>query len=130
MTGCSGIANLRSTPQARSKRLQACKIELSLLLCPVRHIRWSIWGWPSRESSKERLQIMRTLCTGSDYPIVATYITWGADQVLYGSYPLELYSYDIGCVYLHQIVFLEMKHKQRNMVVPHYCTAIRDSHIP
>ena len=34
--------------------------------------------------------------------MVAIYIAWRADQVLYGSYPLDIYSDDVS-VYLHKI---------------------------
>ena len=50
-------------------------------------------------SSKEQLQNAHTfICTGRGYPTIATYkyIAWRADQVLYGSYPLDIYSDDDG----------------------------------
>ena len=47
--------------------------------------------------------------------MVATYITWRNDRVLYGSYPLDV---DVGlCINcICTIVLLEVKHEQRNMV--------------
>ena len=51
-------------------------------------------------SSKERLQSARTLSTRKGYSTIAAYIAWRADQVLYISYPLDIYIDDDGlCVF-------------------------------
>ena len=51
-------------------------------------------------SQKEWLQSACILCTWRGYPTIAAYIAWRADQVLYGSYPLDIYSDDNGlCVF-------------------------------
>ena len=53
-------------------------------------------------SSKVRFQILHTLCTVRGFPVVASYmyITWRADQVLYGSYTLDIDSDDVGsCIF-------------------------------
>ena len=53
------------------------------LLCGVGH------------STNVRLQhrALRTLCT---VPVVASYVAWRADQVLYGSYTLDIDSDNVG----------------------------------
>ena len=49
--------------------------------------------------SKERLQSARTLRTWRGYRTIAAYIAQRADQVLYGSYPLDIYINDDGISY-------------------------------
>ena len=39
-------------------------------------------------------------------PVVASYIAWRADQVLYGSYTLGIYSNNVGsCIFAHNRIF-------------------------
>ena len=45
--------------------------------------------------------------------MVASYVAWRADQVLYGSYTLDIYS---DHAYLHKIALLAVKQEQRNTV--------------
>ena len=53
-------------------------------------------------TSKVRLQSLRTLCTVKGFPVVASYVAWRADQVLYGSCTLDIDSDDVGsCVFAH-----------------------------
>ena len=56
----------------------------------------SIWDGPHLTSSKVRLQSLRTLCTVRGFPVIASYIAWRADQVLYSSYTLDTASDDVG----------------------------------
>ena len=81
------------------------KIEFSpVLLRPARRIPLrSIWGGALRDVAKgmiaERTYIMYVERLPG-YPTIAAYIAWRADQVLYGSYPLDIYSNDNGlCVF-------------------------------
>ena len=48
--------------------------------------------------------------------MIAAYIAWRSDQVLYGSYLLIFAATMMVCVYLHKFVLLEEKHEQRNTV--------------
>ena len=53
-------------------------------------------------TSKVRLQSLRTLCTVKGFPVVASFVAWRADQVLYGSCTLDIDSDDVGsCVFAH-----------------------------
>ena len=56
----------------------------------------SIWDGLHMMSSKVRLQSLRTLCTVRGFPMVASYVAWRADQVLYGSCTLNIDSADVG----------------------------------
>ena len=47
-------------------------------------------------SSKVRLQSLHALCTVRGFPVVPSYVTWRADQVLYGSYTLDIDSDNVG----------------------------------
>ena len=77
----------------------------------------SIWDGLHVTSSMVRLQSLRTLCTVRGFPVVASYVAWRADQVLYGSCTLDIDSNDIGsCVYLRKIALLAVKQEQRNTV--------------
>ena len=61
----------------------------------------SIWDGLHVTSSKVRLQSLRTLCTVRGFPVVASYVDWRADQVLYGSYTLDIDSDNIGlCIFV------------------------------
>ena len=51
---------------------------------------------------KVRLQSLRTLCMVKGFPVVASYVAWRADQVLYGSCTIDIDSDDVGlCVFAH-----------------------------
>ena len=74
--------------------------------CPIRPtvtptIRFSVavdLRWASRDDIDGTLQSLRTLCTvkGFPSPVVASYVTWRADQVLYSSCTLDIDNDDIG----------------------------------
>ena len=52
-------------------------------------------------SSKVQLQSLHALCTVRGFPVVASYVAWRADQVLYGSYTLDIDSDNIGsCIFV------------------------------
>ena len=69
----------------------ACKIDFSpILLRPARYILLRlIWGTALHDIIKG--QSARTLHMWRVYHTIAAYIAWRADQVLYGSYPLDIY---------------------------------------
>ena len=47
------------------------------------------------------MQSLRTLCMVRSFPVVASYVAWRADQVLYGSYILDIDSDDVGsCIFV------------------------------
>ena len=50
--------------------------------------------------SKVQLQSLHTSCTVKGFPVIASYVAWRADQVLYGSCTLDIDSDNIGlCVF-------------------------------
>ena len=72
---------------------------------------------------------MRTISTGRGYPTKATYIVWRADQVPYGSYPLNIYSDDVGlCVFaLDHTLGSEVRAKEYGRpirAIVHYCVML------
>ena len=44
--------------------------------------------------------------------------------MLYDSYILDTYRYNVGCTHLCKIVLLVVKQERRNMVDPFECTAV------
>ena len=65
----------------------------------------SIWDGLHMTSSKVQLQSLRTLFTVRGFPVVASYVAWRADQVLYGSYTLDTDSDDVGsCIFVQDRV--------------------------
>ena len=69
----------------------------------------AILGWASRDDIKgtiaEPAYIMygeRLPCTVKGFPVVASYVAWRANQVLYGSCTLDIDSNNVGsCVFAH-----------------------------
>ena len=89
-------------------------VQNSLLPLPL-FVFWlrSIWDGLHVTTSKVRLQSLRTLCMVKGFPVVASYVTWRADQVLYGSCTLDIDSDDVGsCVFVHDRALGEVRAKE------------------
>ena len=76
-------------------------VQNGLLPLPLFVFRFrSIWDGLHVTSSKVRFQSLHTLCTVRGFPVVASYVAWRADQVLCGSYTLDIDSDDVGsCIF-------------------------------
>ena len=59
-------------------------------------------GWASRDVIEGMIaESLRTLCTVRGFPVVASYVAWRADQVLYSSCTLDIDSNDVGsCIFV------------------------------
>ena len=69
----------------------------------------SIWDGLHVTTSKVQLQSLHTLCMVRGFPVVASYVAWRADEVLYGSYTSIMTATTLVRVYLCKIAFLAVK---------------------